>query len=110
MAAAEQPGEGSVQVPVVWVGAEELPVQFVNQFVGVVQPGEIFLTLGTIVPPAIIGDTLEERREQAEAIQFVQVQPVARVALTPARLRELIGVLQTTLANYEKLEQGAKPE
>lgn len=92
-----------ITVPVVWVDADDLPVQLVNQFVGVVQPNEVFLTLGTLVPPAIMGQTEEERKAMAESVEFVRVKPVARIALTPARLRELIGVLEQTLANYEKL-------
>ena len=98
-------GEAYVQVPVAWVGTEELPVHFVNQFVGVIAPGEVFLNLGAIVPPAILGDTEEERKAQAESIRFVQVKPVARIALTPERLREFIGVLNQTLANYEKQQR-----
>ena len=90
-----------VQLPVVWVGADDLPVQFVNQFLGVVHPNEIFLTLGTLVPPAIIGDSVEERRKQVENLPFVPIKPIARVALTPARLEEMIRVLQDTLTNYE---------
>ena len=105
MATPEQPPEGAVQVPAVWVGAEDLPVQFVNQFVGVVHPGEIFLTLGTVVPPAILGNTEEKRKAQAESIQYVQVKPVAQLALTPERLREFVRVLQETVANYEKLQE-----
>lgn len=105
MATEEPPPEGSVRVPVVWVGAEDLPVHFVNQFVGVVQPNEVFLTFGAIVPPAILGATEEERKQQAESIQFVQVKPIARLGLTPERLQELIKVLNTTLANYEKQQK-----
>jgi len=101
VASPEQP-EGVVGVPIVWVGAEELPLLFVNQFLGVVQPGEIFIHFGALVPPAITGETDEERKAQAEAIQFVQVKPVARLAMTPARLQELIEILQQTLSNYEK--------
>lgn len=76
-----------------------------NQFVGVVRPGEVFLNLGTIVPPAIFGASDGERQAQAENIRFVQVKPVARIALTPDRLREFIRVLNETLANYEKQER-----
>lgn len=100
-----QHGEGYVQLPAVWVGAEDLPVNFVNQFVGVVQPGEVFLNLGTVVPPTILGATDEERRAQVESLRFIQVKPVARIALTPDRLREFIQVLNETLANYEKQER-----
>lgn len=98
-----EPPEGVVQLPVIWVGTENLPVHFINQFVGVVQPGEIHLTLGSLAPPAVIGATEEDRRAQLEALQFVQVKPVLRMALTPQRLREFIQVLQTTLQNYEQL-------
>ncbi len=108
--AEEQPPEVEARsVPVVWVGTEDLPVQFVNQFVGVVAPDEVFLTLGSLVPPPILGETEEERRAAVEDIQFVQVKPVARIALTPARLQQLIQVLQQTLANYERQQQRREP-
>jgi hypothetical protein len=109
VAAHEPPPEGAVQVPVVWVGVDDLPVEFVNQFVGVIQPNEIFLTFGTLVPPAIIGRSEAERKAQAESIQFLQVRPIARVAMTPTRLRELIGVLKQTLDNYETMQRTMEP-
>jgi hypothetical protein len=95
--------EGDGRVPAVWVGADDLPVQFANQFISVVQPNEIFLTVGSLVPPAILGDTVEERMENAKKITFVPVKPIARLVLTPARLKELIKVLQDSLENYDKL-------
>lgn len=98
-----QSDQVSITLPVVWVGAEDLPVNFVNQFVGVVQPNEIFVTIGSMVPPAILGDTVEEREATLRSITYVPVKPVARLGLTPARLRELIKVLQETLSNYEQL-------
>jgi len=45
-----------------------------------------------------MGETIEERRAQAESIQFIQIRPVARLAMTPERLRQLIDTLQQTLA------------
>ena len=104
---ADELPEGGVSVPLVWVGAEDLPVHFVNQFLGLVQPNEIFLMLGSLVPPPIIGETLEERKGQAESVPFVAVKPIARVGMTPDRLKELIGVLQQTLENYERAMTGS---
>lgn len=92
---------GSVAKPLVWIGTDDLPLHFVNQFLGVVQPNEVFLLLGSLVPPAITGDTAEERKAQAEAVPFVPVKPIVRLGMTPARLKELIGVLQETLVNFE---------
>jgi hypothetical protein len=107
MPAEETPPEGVIQVPVVWVGVDDLPVHYVNQFVGTVSPNEAFLTLGSLVPPAIMGATDEDRLAQARSIDFVQIRPVVRVAVTEQGLRDLIGVLNETLSNYEK-QRGAK--
>ena len=89
-----------VQVPVVWVGPEELPVLYVNSFVAQVDKEEVFLLAGQLVPPAVVG-TEEQRREQANNISFAPIRPVARLAMNPARLRELISILEITLTNYE---------
>lgn len=107
--ATPEPSEEAIQVPVVWVGADDLPVQFVNQFLGLVEPNEIFLMLGTLVPPPIMGETVEDRRAQAESIPFIQIKPVARVAMTAERLRQLIDTLQQTLTNYEN-QQKMRPQ
>ncbi len=93
-----------VQVPVVWVGADEMPVQFVNQAMGVVTRDEIVLTLGALVPPAIIG-TEEERRAQAENVQFIQIRPVARVGITEAGCEQMIKVLKESLSNFRAQPQ-----
>jgi len=106
VATPDRPPEGAVQVPVVWVGAEEMPVHFANAFLGVVQPNEIFLTIGSIVPPPIVGETPEEREQQARSLPFIQATPIARLGLTPARLDELVRTLQETQANYAKLAAG----
>lgn len=103
MATPDRSPKGVRQIPVVWVGAEETPVQFANAFLGVVQPDEIFLTIGSIVPPAISGETPEEREDQARQISFIQATPIARLGLTPARLDELVQTLQQTQENYARL-------
>ena len=77
------------QVQGAWVGAEDLPVQFANAFVWVVGPNEIFLGIGASTPPAIVG-TPEEREAQIRGIGFIPIKPIARLALTPARLDELV--------------------
>ena len=90
-------------IPLTWIGAEELPVLFVNQFVAQVdEGGEFFLTLGQTLPPALIG-TPEERAEQLEQIAYVPVKPVARLALTERGCQELIANLQNVRDNYEQL-------
>jgi hypothetical protein len=95
---------GLISVPLVWSGPEDLPIFFVNAFVSQFdqQSFETFVvTLGQITPPAIIGSTEEERREQAEQITFVPIKPIIRFSLDRIRMRELIATLQ---ANLDQLE------
>jgi hypothetical protein len=83
-----------VQVPLSWVGIDELPVVFVNQMLGQLDDrGDVLLTLGQTTPPALVGDP-QEVYAQAQRLAYVPVKPVARVTLSRPRLFELIGVLQ----------------
>jgi len=92
-----------IQLPVVWVGVEEEPVEMVNQFLGqVVAPDEIVVTVGHFSPPVVLGSA-EQQAEQLRNTPFVQVRPVSRFGLTPSRLRELVTILQTTLAQTDRL-------
>lgn len=93
------------EIPLAWVGAEELPIFFVNQFLGQSNPpGEFFVTFGQMTLPAILG-TPEEQVEQVQQIAYVPVKPVARMGFTRERLEELIGVLQQTLINYDQSQE-----
>lgn len=96
---------GSVGIPGVWVGPEELPILMVNAFLGQVDHQEITLALGQYTPPVIRGDTEDERRQQVQAISYIPIKPVVRVALTRARLTELIAMLEETGRNYDQLQR-----
>ena len=97
-----------INVPVIWLGVEDVPIllatAFVSQFDGQTLDS-ITLTVGQVTMPAIVGRTDAERQEQLEQIAFVPIKPIARLGLTPARTRELIATLQ---ANLDQLEQATK--
>ena len=94
MATSKGPG---VQVPVSWVGTEDIPIVFINNFLGQVDDkGDAILTFGHYTPPALVG-TAEEVMAQAERIAYVPVRPVARFTLSRPRLLELVEALQKTL-------------
>ncbi len=106
MAKAEGPrGAGlKIQVPIVWVGTDDVQVVLVNNFFAqFVQPDqdEFILTLGTVVPPALLG-TPEQMAEQARAVSFVPVRAVARLGLTRQRVVELGRLLETILRQYDE--------
>jgi hypothetical protein len=101
----DEPSE-QVEVPVQmegrWVGVDDLPAILVNQMLGQVHEGEIVLTFGYVSPPAIVG--AERLTEWARQTEFVEIKPVARIALTPQKLRDIATVLNDTIANYERQE------
>lgn len=101
----ERPDEEILQIPVVWVGGDEMPVVLVNQFLGQFQQNEFILTFGQLTPPPLLG-TREERLEEARNISFLPVKVLARFGLTRSRVEELIHVLEETLKNYDAVEGG----
>jgi hypothetical protein len=100
--AAEEPE--AIQLPVVWSGVEETPMLYANSFLVQFDPqalGSFLLTVGQLTPPALIG-TPDEIREQAEQLSYVHCQCIARLVVTPAKLAELIAVLQANRDQYEQ--------
>jgi hypothetical protein len=91
------------KAPGVWTGAEDAPVLFANAFVVQFDTDleAHILTVGQVTPPALIG-TPEEVREQAERIDFIEIQTIARIAFTPSRMMELIGALQANVDQRER--------
>jgi len=98
-----------IGIPLAWVGAEELPVHLVNQFLCQFNQDEFFLTVGQIVPPALIAPTPEERLEEAEQIPYVPIKPLARMAFTRQRLMELVATLQANIAQYDEFQHRQNP-
>ncbi len=94
-----------VQIPLVWVGVEQQPIELASHFVAQVQaPDEIILTFGQTAPPMVFG-TQEEQATQLRA-SIVQVKPLARISVTTHRLREMLTMLQQTLDAHETLFRG----
>lgn len=83
-----------VSVPVVWVGLEDQPVHTVNQFLVQVHEGEVFLTLGVVTPPVFASGDDPQAEERLRQITYVPARPTACLAMTRARLDELIDALR----------------
>jgi hypothetical protein len=93
--------EEPIQVPIVFIGADEIPVHYANQFVVQHEQNEFFLTVGTVTPPILLGSE-EERLRQASQLSYIPIRVVARIAMTRDRLTELIGVLQANLKTFDE--------
>lgn len=99
-----------IQVHLDWGAASEIPVAPVNQFAMVIGPPTkngipdgIFLILGNVVPPIILGDNPELKRRSIEAAQQtgLQVDVYGRYHLSRDRLSDLIEGLQAAASAYD---------
>jgi hypothetical protein len=92
-------------IPLTWIGTEELPLLWVNRFIGQNLEDHFVLTIGQSVNPPLIG-TPEEKIEQLEQIAYVPVRPVARLAFSRARCEELIGILNVIKDSHDEQQEG----
>jgi hypothetical protein len=99
-----------IELPLVWVGIEELPIQMVSQMMVQVQAkDEIILTLGQTSPPILIG-TPEQQAAAASRIPFIPVRALVRSSLTSNRVREVIKALTDLLEKHDELFGSPKDE
>ncbi len=92
----------SITIPVSWVGIDDLPIQFANQFlVQFQQPGEFFLTVGQLTPPPLLGQP-DEQLQQLQEWAFIPVKPVVRLGINRQRLEELIKVLRVIADRFDE--------
>lgn len=96
-----------IELDQAWIGADELPVHFANAFAAVPAPNAIFLNIGSQVPPQISN---EDDLERLRARGYVEVKPIARIALAPRGLDELIEALKYVRTNHRKLIKGLEGE
>ena len=96
---AEQDEE--VAIPTVFVGIEDVPIQFANQFVIQHQQEEFILTFAQLAPPILSGKD-EEKLEQARKLSYVPIKVVGRFGFNRERLAELISILQTNLERFDR--------
>jgi hypothetical protein len=99
-----------------WGEAYDAPRAHVNQFLGQVgvpladgTPDGVWLVLGSVSPPIVVGADPEARQRQIDALKgTARVTVHGRFQMSRARLDELIGVLQETAANYDSASNAAK--
>ena len=99
MGRVSQPPPDHVTLPIVFVDETDRTFDQANIFVLQPQPDGVYLTVGQIQPPLLLG-TQEEVRKQALELSYVPVKVVAKLVMTEKRARELRDVL---LASAEAL-------
>ena len=81
----------------------DLQSHFVSNIVVQHQPDVFILSFFEMWPPAVLGDTEEERLKAIDAVDHVEAKCVARLAVTPAKMRQFVEALTDNLQHYEKL-------
>ena len=100
---AKEPVPQGYQRRINWRVADDHPASFANQFMVQIARDEFVLTLGQLVAPALVHPT----REEIEALpERISPQIVARVAVTPAGLRQFSQLIQQQLSLYESGVRG----
>lgn len=73
-----QPGQPQqIQLPLVVVGADDVPVLYGNFFVVQQSQDEVILNVGQVAPPVLLG-TQEQQLQQAQQVGYVPAKVVAR--------------------------------
>lgn len=87
-------GPAPVQVTAQWDNSDLAahPIQAANAFMLQGTGHEIVLTIGFAAPPFI------PNAEEAARLRTMPVKTIARFALTPARMQEIIAIMQQAIA------------
>ena len=99
--------EEQIELPLFFIGSEDVPIVLSNlQVIQHVQQ-EFIITFGQFSPPIVLGSP-EEQMEQAKSKQYLPVKTVARVAMSPQRVADLIKALQENLNAWTSSQGGAQ--
>jgi len=84
---------------------DDLQSHFVSNIVVQHQPDIFILSFFEAWPPAILGETEEEKQQALEAVDRVEAKCVARLVLTPSKMQEFLETMKENLQNYERMMQ-----
>ena len=93
----------SQRVPVEYIFPDDLTSHFSAHFIAQFQQDHFILSFFEIFPPPLLAETDEERLASLKAIDHIDAKCVARVIVTPSKMRELIQILSENLATYQRV-------
>ena len=94
---------GTVQLPLNWLPAENLPVVYANAFLVQydVENHTLFLTVAAVPPPILLEEAKQDdTKMQALLESGTDVKPIARIAISPIDVLHLSRQLQSTHDSY----------
>ena len=97
-------GPITVALPLVWIGAEETDITFVNSIAVQPQGDEVIILFGQQSPPLLFGEPADIAKKARE-LKHVPVKMAIRLGTTRARLAEFADVLQRSVAAMEEFDK-----
>jgi hypothetical protein len=91
------------QIPLQREYPTDLQSNFVSNLVIQHQPHAFILSFFEVWPPPIVGETDEEKREQVEQIESVKATCVARLVVTPDKMKDFLDTMQENYEQYEEM-------
>ncbi len=83
-----EPQPDQLAIPLVYVGAETVPVLYANNFLLQWNEDDFFLVVGQLNPPMLLGDP-DEQRKQAHEVENVPINVLGRFGMTRRTLEQL---------------------
>ncbi len=94
---------GSVELPINWKPADELPVAYANAFLVQYDTDHhmLFLTMAAVPPPVLL-EAAKQDEKTMEALRTAgtDIKPIARIAIGPADALHLSRQLESTYDSY----------
>ena len=92
----------SQPVPIEFIYPDSLTSHFAAHAIAQFQQDHFIVSFFEIFPPAIFAETDEERLSILKTLTHVDARCVARVIMTPAKMREFVQILSDNLAKYQQ--------
>ncbi|MBI5841043.1 MAG: DUF3467 domain-containing protein [Chloroflexi bacterium] len=99
------PDEFAKKIKIERIYPDELKSYFVSNVVVQHQPDNFILSFFEVWPPAVLGETDEEKEEAFNAIDHVEAKCVARLVVTPSTMKQFLDTIAENWKNYERLIQ-----
>lgn len=92
-------------LPIEFVVPESLKSRYAMNVIVQHDKHEFYISFFEVAPPILVGTT-EERLAQIGKITSIRSECVARIIVSPERMGDFIGAMQTNYAKYQAKQEG----
>ena len=101
--------EERTEVPLSWVGIEDLPIIYCNEVLIQNEAAEVIVTLGQVLPPPVIARDAADLRRQYADIEYVPIRPLIRIGMAPDRFRDIAAAMGAAWDKFQAAQRIRDP-